>query len=146
MLMESTLSLQVFWLMMSHFIVTFSMLSKFLGFFYIDGVIFNLEKTLSDPFKCVSFFSIIYFGSKVREADEEMRDTAKDVAFALSLSKETEEISKILFRFIESKRPLVLTAWGVFQFSKGFLFTSAGVLITYNLLILQMNTPSGLEV
>ncbi|GBN22764.1 hypothetical protein AVEN_182049-1 [Araneus ventricosus] len=139
-LTESALSLQVFWLMSSHFSVIFSTISKILGFYEHNSVVYNTENYSLTSLQNISFFLIIYFASKVNSEDVEMREAVKNIAFQLSLVKEYKECSDLQLRFIQSKRELVLTAWGVFRFTRNFLFTSAGVLITYNLLILQLNT------
>ncbi|GIY58698.1 uncharacterized protein CDAR_416051 [Caerostris darwini] len=139
---ESALSVEIFWLMASHFTIVFGMLSKVLGFFgYID-IILDLENSVFATIDCISFFAIIFFASRIHREDEKVRDQVREVIFQLSLAKDSTESSKLLLRFIQSKRQLVLTAGGIFEFTKSFLFTSAGVLITYNLLILQLNTPS----
>ncbi|GIY58699.1 uncharacterized protein CDAR_416061 [Caerostris darwini] len=145
LMVESALSMEIFWLMASHFIIVFAMLSKVLGFFGYFDLILDIENTIFFFLDTISLFSIIFFASRVNKEDERIRDKVKDIAFHLSLVKETKETSKLLIRYIQSKRHLVLTAWGIFQFKKNFLFTSVGVLITYNLLILQLNTPSAQE-
>ncbi|GBM97997.1 hypothetical protein AVEN_98533-1 [Araneus ventricosus] len=141
-LIESALSLQIFWIMASHFTVVFSILSKILGFYGYSDPAYNLENSAFTAFQGPSFFVIIFFASKVNSADEKLRRGAKSVAFQLSLKREHKECSELLDRFIQSKERIVLTAWGVFHFTRSFLFTSAGVLISYNLLILQLNAQN----
>ncbi|GBN39184.1 hypothetical protein AVEN_15524-1 [Araneus ventricosus] len=117
------------------------MTSKILGF---DELLLNpiitMDNSVFGSLHSVAFFALPYFASEVSKADEELRDKVKDEFFRLTLRKSTKAGSELLGRFMKAKRHLVLTAWGVFQFKKGFLFASAGVVITYNLLILQLNT------
>ncbi|GBN28591.1 hypothetical protein AVEN_185114-1 [Araneus ventricosus] len=98
----------------------------------------NAEE-LKKALQGVSFFVVIFFAAQVHEEDEELRHEVKDIAFQLKNLKGTEESYEALFLFLESKRPLALTASGLFQFKKNLLLSSAGILITYNLLILQLD-------
>lgn len=137
-LTEQALSAQVFWIITEQFIQTFFSLSQFLGFSKGFDSVFVAENTAFHCLQTISFFTITVLASKVKENDEAFRIEVRELAFQLSLSKETHEFGKTLIRFIDSKPPLVLTAWGIFRFTKSFLFTSVGTLITYNLLLLQI--------
>ncbi|GBO40385.1 hypothetical protein AVEN_26606-1 [Araneus ventricosus] len=141
LLTESALCEQIFWLMVSQFIVLFAILSKILGFYGYFNVILDVENSVFASLQSISFLTIIFFASAVKREDEDLRNQVHHIGFQWSLADETKECSKLLVRFIESKHHLVLTAWGIFQFTKSFLFSSIGVLITYNLLFLQLGTP-----
>ncbi|GBN75136.1 hypothetical protein AVEN_90700-1 [Araneus ventricosus] len=86
----------------------------------------------------ISFFAVIFYASQVENEDRKLRYEVKDFAFRI---KETKECSEMLLDFVSSKCHLVLTASGVIQFTKSLLLTSAGILVTYNLLVLQLNAP-----
>ncbi|GBN34368.1 hypothetical protein AVEN_57897-1 [Araneus ventricosus] len=144
-LTESALSLQVFWLLVAHFVMVFLWLSAILGFYQHEGGALSTEMQMFAPIVGFSLFSILFFASRINKEDDELRLRVKDVAFELSLRTETMDSSKLLLRFIESKQQLVFTAWSVFHFRKSFLFVCAGVLISYNLLILQLNQHSSDE-
>ncbi|GBN04557.1 hypothetical protein AVEN_257151-1 [Araneus ventricosus] len=127
--------------MVSQFIVLFAMLSKILGFYGYFNVILDVENSVFASLQSISFLTIIFFASAVKREDEDLRNHVHHIGFQWSLAEETKECSKLLVRFIESKHHLVLTAGGIFHFTKSFLFSSIGVLITYNLLFLQLGTP-----
>ncbi|GBL78162.1 hypothetical protein AVEN_42744-1 [Araneus ventricosus] len=122
--------------------MVFGLLSMILGFNnnHWRELVF-LENTMFGSLQSISFFAVTYFASNVGEEDEVLRAKVKDFAYQLSLTKNTYGASKLLSRFIESKRRLFLTALGVFKFTKSLCFTSAGVVITYNLLILTLYGP-----
>ncbi|GBM78271.1 hypothetical protein AVEN_245205-1 [Araneus ventricosus] len=107
---------------------------------FLLNPIFKIDNSVFGLLQSIAFFALTYFASHVSKADEELRKKVKDVAFRLSLQENTRAHSELLVRFMKSKWRLILTAWGVFQFKKSFLFASAGVVITYNLLILQLDT------
>ncbi|GBM43285.1 hypothetical protein AVEN_220817-1 [Araneus ventricosus] len=90
-----------------------------------------------------SFFAVACFASEVSQENERVRQKMEEIAFELSLSDVTEKQGRILYRFIKLKKKLILSAWGIFSFTSGFLLTSIGVSITYNLLLLQLDIYSG---
>ncbi|KAF8773209.1 hypothetical protein HNY73_015889 [Argiope bruennichi] len=143
LMVESVFSVPIFWLMFCHFMAVFLIFSKVLSLnIFLSDPILKLETSIYGLLQCLAFFGLTYFASLVSEADERLEQKANDVAFRLSLRSNTKAHSELLLRFIKSKSRLVLTAWGVFYFKKKILFASAGVVITYNLLILQLYEPS----
>ncbi|CAL1269868.1 unnamed protein product [Larinioides sclopetarius] len=58
----------------------------------------------------ISFFVVIFFAAQVNEEDEELRLEVKDTVFQLNQWKEISENYEVLIVFLESKRPLALTA------------------------------------
>ncbi|GBN28586.1 hypothetical protein AVEN_185110-1 [Araneus ventricosus] len=139
LLAESALSLQIFWLISSLFTSLFVLFSATLRFNSSSSLIVDLEYIIFAALQGISFFVVIFFAAQVNEEDEELRHEVKDIAFQLKQWKRTEKSYETLFLFLESKRPLALTASGLFQFKKNLLLTSAGILITYNLLMLQLD-------
>lgn len=136
---EKALSLEVFCLFSIHFTVLFGVFAKVLGVNSYSGPVYNIVSTTFDVLHFFSFFAITFFASSVHRQDKALRDKSKDIAFRLSLSKDTEEYGELLSKFMESKQNLIFTAWSTFKFTRSFLFSSLGMLITYNLLILQLN-------
>lgn len=138
---ESAFSVPVFWLWSSHFVEIFASFSNLLGFHSNAHLVYIVEKIIITPLNLVSLFSIPYFASEVCREDEKLRKRAKEMSFYLRMSKETEieKSGEFLMRFIKSKEKIMFSALGAFYFTRTFLLTSVGVLITYNLLILQLN-------
>lgn len=140
---EQAMSTQVFFVIASQFTLTFSYLAICLGIYIEQNPVFYFENNAFNSLQSLLFFTITVLASKVKENDEEVRIKAKEMALQLSLSKDTLEYGNTLLRFVDSKAPLVLTAWGIFKFTKSFLFQSVGALITYNLLLLQLDSKEG---
>lgn len=139
-LSESALSAHIFWLSSSNILIIFVQFSSFLGMYsYLSMNTMHGYFLSFSLVQSLSYFSTIYCASKVRERDLELRERVKNSIFLLRLSKQATESRKLLKEFIDSKQPLILSAGGIFKFTKGFLLQSIGLLITYNLLILQLN-------
>lgn len=86
----------------------------------------------------VSYFAIFYFASKVQQKDTKLRNRVKDIAFRLQLSELNKSYGYIFTEFIYSRRIIIFTACGMFDLSKRVLLASTGILISFNLLILQL--------
>ncbi|KAG8177794.1 hypothetical protein JTE90_017655 [Oedothorax gibbosus] len=141
LLTESALSMQVFWLSSSHFVMVFIQFSKILGFYTYSNSIF-VENTVLAALQCVSFFAVTYFASEVHKQDKVLREIASDLGFRIRLSKGSRDFGDLLEQFLQSKEVVIFSALGIFDFTKGFLLSSTGVLISYNLLILQLDIPN----
>lgn len=141
-LTEQAMSTQVFFVIASQFTLTFSYLAICLGMYIERNPVFYFEHNAFNSLQSLLFFTIAVLASKVKEEDEGVRIKVKEMALQLSFSKDTLDYGNTLFRFIDSKAPLVLTAWGIFKFTKSFLFQSVGALITYNLLLLQLDSKT----
>ncbi|GBO14989.1 hypothetical protein AVEN_77151-1, partial [Araneus ventricosus] len=138
---EAALSLQIFWLLSSHFTIIFILISTFFNFYGFSVSILDVEHSIFSVIQGISFFAVIFYASQVESEDRKLRYEVKDFAFRLKLLTETKECSETLLDFVNSRCRLVLTASGVIQFTKSLLLTSAGFLVTYNLLVLQLNPP-----
>ncbi|GBM97992.1 hypothetical protein AVEN_98530-1 [Araneus ventricosus] len=141
LLTEAALSLQIFWLLSSHFTIIFVLISTFFGFYNFSVSILDVENSTFSVLQGISFFAVMFYASQVESEDRKLRNEVKDLAFRLKLSTETKECSETLLDFINSKCHQALTASDVVQFRKSLLLTSAGFLVTYNLLVLQLNAP-----
>lgn len=134
--------MQVFWLTASHFVMVFIQFSRVLGFYTYSGSVF-VENSVLAGLQCASFFGVTYFAAGVHERDMAVRRAAEDCAFRLTAKGQgPRELGDLLERFLQSKGVVIFSALGIFDFTKGFLLSSTGVLISYNLLILQLDTPS----
>lgn len=56
--------------------------------------------------------------------DVALRATVKDVAF--QVSQKNPKISDILLRFMDSKRNLSVSAWGMIRLTRGIFVSSVG--------------------
>ncbi|GBO00581.1 hypothetical protein AVEN_133641-1 [Araneus ventricosus] len=124
----------------ANFSDVFAAVSFALGFSKYPDAIVTLKKIIFGTLNFVAFFATSYSAAEVSRKDERIRKRIKSVAFNRYVQKDTKEQGDLLQRFVQSKAEIVLSAGGVMNFSRGFLLTSAGVLITYNLLLVQLNT------
>ncbi|KAG8187383.1 hypothetical protein JTE90_016929 [Oedothorax gibbosus] len=136
---EKSFSWQVLFLVTSNFIELFKLFSEFFGF-NVSQYVYKVDIIISSSLSSLSFFSIAIFASEVDSQDRDLRRVTKEVSFNLSVVEETRASGELLAKFMKSKEGLTLSACGLFQFTKSFLLASFGVLLTYNLLILQVNT------
>lgn len=137
---EESLSFQILFLSASNFFELFSLFSRILGFTPVRQI-YQVGNFVSSFLSSLSFLVIAVFASRVDTQDGVLRRVSKMAAFNLSLSKNTQPCGELLTRFMESRERLTLTAFGLFQFTRSFLLGSSGVLLTYNLLIVQIDSP-----
>ncbi|GBM59821.1 hypothetical protein AVEN_10026-1 [Araneus ventricosus] len=135
---ESSLSLQVLAICVTNFAELFAIFAIVLRFYPFESTAFIIEKAFISPINFTSLFGIAYFASEVQREDQEVRRALKEIMYISSLSKETWKSGEIMRRFIKSKENIVFSAWRVFNFSRGFLLASAGTIVSYNLLLLQL--------
>ncbi|GBO00108.1 hypothetical protein AVEN_265419-1 [Araneus ventricosus] len=134
------MSLQVFFLTCLCFSDIFAVFSNILGFYRIFSSVHIAGNVASVTLSFSSFFCMAYSAGGVYEKDQKLRKTIKEISFSLRCSEGTKRDGKLLLEFIRSREKLIFTGNGVFAFTKSFLLSSAGVLISYNLLLLQLET------
>ncbi|GBM61919.1 hypothetical protein AVEN_69575-1 [Araneus ventricosus] len=134
------MSLQILFLCCANFSDIFAVVSYALGFSDYPDALVILSVMVFGTLNFVSFFATSYFAAEVSREDEKIRKRIKTVAFNSSVKKDNKVQGDLLQSFLQSKAEIVLSAGGVMNFSRGFLLTSAGVLISYNLLLIQLNT------
>ncbi|GBM56967.1 hypothetical protein AVEN_224877-1 [Araneus ventricosus] len=139
-LTESAMSLQVFFLTCSYFSDLFSLFSNVLGFYTKHNGIFIVAKVVSTTLNFASFICIAYTAAGVNEKDQKLRKGIKEISFKLRCSDDTKRDGKLLLEFITSKEKLIFTANGIFTFTKSLILASASVFLSYNLLLLQLDT------
>ncbi|GFY77561.1 uncharacterized protein TNIN_103551 [Trichonephila inaurata madagascariensis] len=134
------MSSEVLWLCAANFTDLFASLSIALGFYPNSNPIYTTEKVIYTTLDVLSFFATVFFAAEVCRKDQKLRETTKKAAFMLSLSEESSEHGKFLNRFIKSREKIILSAWGVFNFTRSFLLASTAGLISFNLLLIQLDT------
>ncbi|GFQ88980.1 uncharacterized protein TNCT_34451 [Trichonephila clavata] len=134
------MSSEVLWICAASLTELFAEISIALGFYSHGNHVYTIEKILHTTFDLMSFFSIIFFAAEVGRKDQILRKVVKETAFALSLSDKTEVNGKLLYKLIKSKEEIVLSAWGVFNFTRSFLLASFAGIISFNLLLIQLNS------
>ncbi|GBN59430.1 hypothetical protein AVEN_228425-1 [Araneus ventricosus] len=88
----------------------------------------------------IILFQSAYTAAGVNEKDQNLRKLIKEISFNLRCSDDTKREGKLLLEFIMSKEKLIFLANGIFCFTKSFLLASASVFLSYNLLLLQLDT------
>ncbi|GBN76441.1 hypothetical protein AVEN_170550-1 [Araneus ventricosus] len=124
----------------ANFSNVFAIFSFALGFSKSPNALLTLSGIVFGTLNFAAFFGTSYSAAEVSREDERIRKRIKSVAFNRYVQKDTKEQGDLLQRFVQSKAEIVLSAGGVMNFSRAFLLTSTGVLITYNLLLVQLNT------
>ncbi|KAG8190601.1 hypothetical protein JTE90_017866 [Oedothorax gibbosus] len=138
-LFELAISRQVFLINACHFVMVFKVVAKVLRFRKFYPSIF-IENTSFEILHCVSFFCITYFAARVHEKDKLLRRAVESNAFRLWTSKDSRRCGRVLSQFIRSKKPIVFSAFDIYNFKKSLLLASAAVAVSYNLLVLQVKT------
>ncbi|GBN08696.1 hypothetical protein AVEN_73492-1 [Araneus ventricosus] len=136
------MSVQVFFLISSHFSDLFPVFSHVLGFYTMSNSVYVAQKVVFTILNFVTFFCIAYAASGVYEKDQKFRKAIMEISFSLRCAEDTKRDGKLLLEFIRSKEQLIFTANGIFTFTKSFLLAAASVFLSYNLLLLQLDTKN----
>ncbi|KAF8763754.1 hypothetical protein HNY73_021899 [Argiope bruennichi] len=129
---EDALSVCIF------FVISFNVLLTFVCFAYGLGY-YNWSKAGSANVigwffsNQTSFISIVCSASGVKAESARLKMTFQAV---LSGLKQEKDVSPLLVK-IEVFDSVSLTAWKMFEFSKGFILSTYGIILTYGLLALQ---------
>ncbi|GFT21444.1 uncharacterized protein NPIL_426631 [Nephila pilipes] len=100
---------------------------------YIPAIIFVSLRGM------VSFLCINLAASEVHEASKKARDIQKDMLKRILISGDKSDIQELVpFSVLHSNSPFVLSAWGIFCFTKGLFLSVFGNVLTYSLLIMQI--------
>ncbi|GBN00744.1 hypothetical protein AVEN_53853-1 [Araneus ventricosus] len=81
-----------------------------------------------------------YSAAETYEKYKKLKKRAKEISFTLRCLEDTKDDGKLLLKFIRSKEKLICTTSGIFTLTKSFLPAAASVFITFNLLLLQLDT------
>ncbi|GBM87528.1 hypothetical protein AVEN_21984-1 [Araneus ventricosus] len=88
----------------------------------------------------LSFVCISLSASHVHEASEKHKEIQEVMIKKILSSEQNFENKNLLLFFTNySLKPLRLSAWGFFYFTKGLFLTAIGSILIYSLLILQLN-------
>ncbi|GFU47323.1 uncharacterized protein NPIL_82091 [Nephila pilipes] len=100
---------------------------------YTPGIIFLSLRGL------VSLSCVTLAASAVHEASNHSSVVQKNMLKRILLSGEKSNIQELaLFSIFQNNPPFVLSAWGVFNFTKGLFLSAFGGVLTYSLLIMQI--------
>ncbi|GBO25771.1 hypothetical protein AVEN_133582-1 [Araneus ventricosus] len=96
---------------------------------------------LTVSLKCfLSFVCVSLSAAHVHEASERDKQIQDEMIKKILSTEENFENKNLLLLFTNySGKPLRLSAWGFFYFTKGLILTAVGSILTYSLLILQLN-------
>ncbi|GFT21441.1 uncharacterized protein NPIL_426601 [Nephila pilipes] len=87
----------------------------------------------------VSFLCISSAASDVHEASKNAEDVQKDMLKWILIAGKKADIQELVpFSVLRNNPPFVLSAWGVFRFTKGLFLSVFGNVLTYSLLIMQI--------
>ncbi|GBN87552.1 hypothetical protein AVEN_233592-1 [Araneus ventricosus] len=141
---ENTMSLPIFLIEIGDCIAMFYCFVKmdpfhqseerwFLKNYSLSGQFFALRAVLS--FLCVSLAA-----SRVHEACKNAKDVQEEMMKKLIASDEEHKKEFLLLLVTHNSPPFTLSAWGFFYFDRGLILSAIGSILTYSLLILQLNT------
>ncbi|GFS29061.1 uncharacterized protein NPIL_502561 [Nephila pilipes] len=100
---------------------------------FIPGIIFISLRGVA------SFLSISFAASEVHEASKNATDVEKAMLKQILISREKANIQKaVSFKILHSSPPFILSAWGIFRFTKSLFLSVFGNVLTYSLLIMQI--------
>ncbi|GBN88080.1 hypothetical protein AVEN_257817-1 [Araneus ventricosus] len=141
---ENTMSLPIFLIEIGDCIAMFYCFVKmdpfhqseerwFLKNYSLSGQFFALRAVLS--FLCVSLAA-----SRVHEACKNTKDIQEEMMKKIIVSDEKHKKEFLLLLVTHNSPPFTLSAWGFFYFDRGLILSAIGSILTYSLLILQLNT------
>lgn len=89
----------------------------------------------------VSFLCVSLAASSVNEADKEAKEVHEETLKMVLYGGEIKEDLKNIyaFRVLNRSQPFVLSAGGFFYFTNSFVLSAIGSVLTYSLLLLQIN-------
>lgn len=85
------------------------------------------------------FLAMVLAASEAHSRDASLRWKMKNRAFQMSLHTTTPSQAEVIYKLVDSKPPIVFTAWKMCSFTRKFILTSIGMLLTYSFLILQLD-------
>lgn len=142
-LVENSMSLGAFLLQLTHSVGIFYFLIRVgdegLSSYSSPKIIFSISHT------AVSYLGISYFAAGVNKADKEVKDNLSKLFKQLLMNGRTIDVKKVTSLFLTcSQQPHVLSGWGVIFFSRQFILAGIGNILTYSLLLVQVNKTSQL--
>ncbi|GFY58088.1 uncharacterized protein TNIN_368771 [Trichonephila inaurata madagascariensis] len=87
----------------------------------------------------VSFLCISLAASNVHEASKKANEVLQDMLKRVLVSGQKRDIHELVpISILYSNPPFILSAWGVFHFTRGIFLAALGSILTYSLLITQI--------
>lgn len=138
---ESAVSLETLFLTFYQYSLMYFLISNLFGF----GMNFNdILTEIFHVLHCIQpflYIAMLLAASEVNNQDNLLRTAVKNWVFRLSIHHTTSGNSDMLSKFMYSKPVITFTAWKMFSFTRTFIVTSTGALLTYSLLVMQLRTP-----
>lgn len=103
-----------------------------------EEVIFRIDYTIQYLQTSLCLLSVILAGN-IRLKDETFREKIRELAFPLSLSKDTLIYSDIITRFADSKQVITFTVWKLFQIDRKLYLLTIVIFLMFSLVILNLS-------
>ncbi|GFY58092.1 hypothetical protein TNIN_368811 [Trichonephila inaurata madagascariensis] len=88
----------------------------------------------------LSFSCVSLAASSINVADRTAKEAHKEMWKRVSASTRNEDVNKLVLSVVARHGPpFVLTAWSFYPFTKGLVLAALGSIMTYSLLVLQIN-------
>ncbi|GIX71349.1 uncharacterized protein CEXT_183771 [Caerostris extrusa] len=88
----------------------------------------------------VSFVCVTSAASRIHEADRKAKEVQEAMLKNVLSSSEKNYRKELLLLFVvQNSKPFTLSAWGFFNFNKGVILSTIGSILTYSLLIEQID-------
>lgn len=136
---ESAISLEILFATSYQFSMLYRAISNFFEAETAEDAIMIVE-TKIQYIHPILYIATILVAADIDARDMRLRKQIKNAAFNMSFLKENLIHSDLLSKFVDSTEAISFSAWGMFKFNRTFLVTSAGVLLTYSILIMQLPT------
>ncbi|GFU47325.1 uncharacterized protein NPIL_82101 [Nephila pilipes] len=141
---EKTMSLPIFLIASSDFMSVMNGFARMDSINNLPGYKLHIAKFATTVIfislrGIVSFLCISLAASDVYEASKYARDVQKDMLKRILRSEEKIDIRELVYlSMLHNTPPFILSAWGVFNFTKGLFLSAFGSILTYSLLIMHI--------
>ncbi|GFU47319.1 uncharacterized protein NPIL_82071 [Nephila pilipes] len=99
---------------------------------YRFGILYIILRSL------VSFLFVTFAASSVFESSVNAKTVLEKLTERLLISGQKKDNKELLLLFLaQNKSPLILSAWGFFNFTRSLVLSVLGVVLTYSLLMMQ---------
>ncbi|GBL82314.1 hypothetical protein AVEN_174932-1 [Araneus ventricosus] len=88
----------------------------------------------------LSFLCVSLAASRVHEACKNTKDVQEEMIKMVIASDHKHKKELLLLLVSHNSPPFTLSAWGFFHFDRGMVLSAIGSILTYSLLILQLDT------
>ncbi|KAF8786125.1 hypothetical protein HNY73_007887 [Argiope bruennichi] len=140
---ESTMSFPIFLIQMSDCIVMFYSFVKLDPFHQSGERWFLKHYTFSLYFMALkavaSFLCVSLAATRVHEACRVIKDEQEEMLKLVIISPDMHEKELLLLLVNHNSPPFTLSAWSFFSFNRGMIMSAVGSILTYSLLILQLD-------